>query len=71
MKVKHQSGGAARQGAESVDAPGARDSGSFGPSHQLDGYTQGNKASTRVMGRKGSVSAKEKGKGPQERASHL
>jgi hypothetical protein len=55
--------GAARQSAESVDAPGARDSGSFGPSHRLDGYTQANKASTRVVGRKGSVSGKRKGEG--------
>jgi hypothetical protein len=55
--------GAARQGAESVDAPGARDSGSFGPSHRLDGYTQANKASTRVAGRKGSVNGKRKGGG--------
>jgi hypothetical protein len=55
--------GAARQGAESVDAPGVRDSGSFGPSHRLDGYTQANKASTRVAGRKGSVSGKRKGEG--------
>jgi hypothetical protein len=47
------------------DAPGACDSGSFGPSHRLDGYTQANKASTRVVGRKGSVSGKRKG----ERAS--
>jgi hypothetical protein len=55
--------GAARQGTESVDAPGARDSGSFGPSHRLDGYTQENNASTRVVGRKGSVSGKRKGEG--------
>jgi hypothetical protein len=33
--------------------------------HRLDGYTQANKASTRVVGRKGSVSGKRKG----ERAS--
>jgi hypothetical protein len=31
--------------------------------HRLDGYTQANKASTRDMGRKGSVSGKRKGEG--------
>jgi hypothetical protein len=31
--------------------------------HRLDGYTQANKASTRVVGRKGSVSGKRKGEG--------
>jgi hypothetical protein len=58
-----EASGATRQGAESVDAPGACYTGSFGPSHRLDGYTQANKASARVVGRKGSVSGKRKGDG--------